>query len=227
MPTTKTDTPPSVPAREWGIMLGVSSLMVMMSLGKWWPLPLTEVLGFATGGICVWLVVRQHIANWPIGLANNVVFFVLFFSARLYADMGLQVVYFALGIYGWWNWMHGGENRQAITIQRTTRMEWIVLVISIPAATWGLRELLLWVNGAAPMWDSVTTVLSLAAQYLLCRKRLENWFFWIAADLIYIPLYISRQLPLTALLYAVFLVMCFMGLKQWTATWRKLQGKAA
>ena len=89
------------------------------------------------------------------------------------------------------------------------------LLVGIPLATWGLREILVAVQGASPFWDSLTTVLSLSAQYLLCRKRFENWFFWIAADIIYIPLYISRDLPLTAMLYAVFLVMCLIGVNQW------------
>ena len=88
----------------------------------------------------------------------------------------------------------------------------------ITAGTWLLREILLTLNGAAPLGDSLTTVISLAAQYLLCRKRLENWFLWIAADLIYIPLYVTRGLPLTAFLYAVFLGMCMIGFREWRQT---------
>ena len=97
----------------------------------------------------------------------------------------------------------------------------LVLAAAIPIGTWGLREILLAVNGAAPFWDSLTTVLSLAAQYLLCRKRFENWFFWIAADVVYVPLYLSRHLPLTAVLYAVFLAMCLVGVREWHRSMRK------
>lgn len=201
-------------------MVVASFLVVLPSHMGWWSLSATEAWGFATGGVCVWLVVREHLWNWPIGLANNLVFFVLFLRARLYADMGLQVVYFGLGIYGWLNWVFGGQNRTTLRVGRTTRTEWLALAAAIPLCTWALRLVLLWVNGAAPFWDSMTTVLSLAAQYLLCRKRLENWWLWIAADLIYVPLYLSRQLPLTAVLYGVFLVMCLVGLRDWSRTLR-------
>ena len=129
--------------------------------------------------------------------------------------MGLQVVYFGLGIWGWWNWLYGGAHRTELRVSRATSREWIALAAFVPLGTWSLREILLAVNGAAPFADAFTTVLSLAAQYLLCRKRFENWFFWIAADLIYIPLYVSRDLPLTALLYVVFLVMCCLGVREW------------
>ena len=202
----------------------VGVLVVIASYLKWWPISVIEAWGFATGGTCVWLVVREHLWNWPIGLANNVVFFVLFFQSRLYADMGLQVIYFGLGAYGWLNWTYGGEKRTALTISRTTRTEWLAILVAIPLGTWGLREILLTVSGAAPFWDSLTTVLSLAAQYLLCRKRLENWYLWIATDVVYVPLYFSRQLPLTAVLYAVFLFMCTIGLKEWTRSWRLAHG---
>lgn len=111
--------------------------------------------------------------------------------------------------------MYGGPHRTTLAISRTTRVEWLILAASIPLVTWGLRETLISVNGAAPFWDSFTTVLSLAAQYLLCRKRLENWLFWIVADVIYVPLYLSRQLPLTAVLYAGFLIMCLIGMREW------------
>jgi nicotinamide mononucleotide transporter len=188
---------------------------IVASFLRWWPIATTEASGFVAGGVCVWLVVREHIWNWPIGLANNVFFFVLFFHGRLFADMGLQIVYFGLGVYGWLNWKYGGERRSALQVSRTTRHEWIVLGFLLPISTIALRQILIAVNGAAPFWDSATTILSLAAQYLLCRKRLENWLFWIAADVIYVPLYISRHLPLTAGLYTVFLLMCTIGVRDW------------
>jgi nicotinamide mononucleotide transporter len=83
------------------------------------------------------------------------------------------------------------------------------------------REILFWANGAAPFWDALTTGLSLAAQYLLCRKRIENWYFWIVADAIYVPLYVSRDLPLTAVLYAIFLMLCVLGLVSWQRSIRE------
>jgi nicotinamide mononucleotide transporter len=196
-------------------------LVLLASYRAWWPIGIAEAWGFVTGGVCVWLVVREHMWNWPVGLANNVFFFALFFHGRLFADMGLQVVYFGLGIYGWLNWLFGGENHSVLKVSRTTRVEWLALLGAIPLCTWGLREILIAVNGAAPFWDALTTVLSLAAQYLLCRKRFENWFFWIAADVIYIPLYLSRHLPLTAVLYAVFLAMCLIGVREWNCSMRK------
>ena len=76
---------------EIAVMLGVSAAMIAASWFHWWTLGMTEVLGFATGGACVWLVVREHLWNWPVGLANNVLFFVLFLHSRLFADMWLQV----------------------------------------------------------------------------------------------------------------------------------------
>lgn len=203
------------------VIFAVSTLVLLASYQAWWSINVTEAWGFVTGGICVWLVVREHLWNWPVGLANNAFFFVLFLQGRLFADMGLQVVYFGLGVYGWVNWLFGGEHRTALKISRTTRTEWLVLLAVIPLGTWALREILIAVNGAAPFWDSLTTVLSLAAQYLLCRKRFENWFFWIAADIVYIPLYFSRQLPLTAALYAVFLTMCLVGVREWSRSMRK------
>lgn len=158
--------------REVGAVCSGSLLILAASYLGWWSIGVIEAWGFATGIICVWLVVREHLWNWPIGLANNVFFFALFFHSRLYADMGLQAVYLGLGIYGWWNWIYGGAGRTALKVSRTTRREWWVLLAAIPLGTWALREVLIAVGGAAPFWDSLTTVLSFAAQYLLSSKRL-------------------------------------------------------
>jgi len=214
---------PQVSPLEWTIMLVISAVMLGLSWFSIWSLGMTDTLGFVTGGVCVWLVVREHVANWPIGLANNLVFFVLFLQARIYADMTLQIVYFGLGVFGWWEWLRGGPNRQALTISLSRWGEWIGLTVFIPLAIWSMYLVLIHVNDAVPFWDSLTTVLSLAAQFLLCLKRLENWFFWIAADLIYVPMYLSRSLPLTAVLYGIFLIMCLFGLFQWRKKWKQLQ----
>ena len=202
-------------------MATVSAAMFVVTALEWWDFSFTEVLGFVTGGVCVWLAVREHVATWPIGLANNVVFFVLFWQGRLFADAVLQIVFLAIGGYGWWNWLYGGAQRTELGITRTTRGEWLALAAAIPLATCGLRELLVIVQGAAPSWDALTTVLSLAAQFLMCRKRWEHWLLWITADVIYIPLYVSRDLKLTAILYCVFLLMCLVGLREWLFRWRR------
>ncbi len=200
---------------EAAVVFTISAALLACAWEKWLPLDLTEAFGFATGAICVWLITRGNIWNWPVGLANNVVFALLFWKARLFADFGLQGVYFAMGIWGWWQWLHGGANREALQVSRTRKTEWLAIALFLTAGTWGLRELLIAVNGSAPFWDALTTTLCLAAQYLLCRKRLENWWLWITADLIYVPLYVSRGLPLTAILYAGFIGLCIVGLKRW------------
>ncbi len=189
--------------------------LLLVSWMRWAPVDFTEACGFVTGAVCVWLITRDNMWNWPIGLANNVFFAVLFWKARLFADMGLQGVYLILGIWGWWQWLRGGANHSRLAVTRTRPVEWIGIAVFLVAGTWGLRELLLAVNGAAPFWDSLTTILCLAAQYLLCLKRFENWWLWIAADLIYVPLYFHRDLPLTGILYAGFIVLCVTGLVRW------------
>lgn len=209
---------------EVGAMIVVSGLMLLATALHWWPISWMEVFGFITGGVCVWLIVRENIWNWPIGLMNNVVFLVLFWRGRLFADATLQLVYFALGVYGWWSWLRGGPKRADLAISRATRGEWLLVVAFVPVATWGLRLVLVASQGAAPFWDALTTALSLAAQALMCRKRLEHWYLWMVADVVYVPLYVSRDLPLTAVLYAIFFIMCLTGWRTWLARWRADRG---
>ena len=205
---------PVVKPVEWGLMVGASAVLVAVVAAGWWALPWIEVFGFITAGSCVWLMARQHIATWPIGIASNLAYGVLFFDSRLYADMSLQAVFLGLSVIGWWNWSQA-RSGGAMAVTSITRLERWLLLPWVIGTTITIREILLAVNGAAPLLDALTTALSLAAQYLASRKRAENWLLWIIADLIYILLYLSRGLPLTALLYAAFLVMCVVGWRQW------------
>lgn len=206
------------PAREWAAIAAAALALIAGTAAGWLPFSSLEVFGFVTGGACVWLLVREDVASWPIGLANNLTYLVIFFRSRLFADAGLQVVFFAVGVWGWYHWVFRRGARRALAVTRATRNEWLALVLAAPLATWLLRELLIAVQGAAPFWDALTTVISLGALGLQAGKRIESWLWWIAADLVYVPLYLSRGLPLTALLYAIFLAMCIVGWRQWRAS---------
>lgn len=191
-----------------------------------WSIPWTEALGFITGAACVFLVVRQNIWNFPLGIANNIFFLVLFGQARLFADAGLQIVYIVLGVQGWYIWLYGGKDRTALNVQRASLPLLLLTFGFVPLGTWLMMLVLRAVNGAAPLLDALTTALSLAAQFLLNRKVIVNWWFWITADVLYIYLYITRGLRLTAVLYGVFLCLCIAGLIEWRRTLRHEEATA-
>lgn len=183
-----------------------------------------EAVSFLTGALCVWLTVKENIWNFPLGLANVATFCVVFFNAALYADASLQVVYFVLGVIGWYQWLHGGKERAPLRVSLAPTLERALVLVFIAALSVLLWQTLRFVGGSASFWDALTTAISLAAQWLLNRKRLENWIAWIVVDVIYIPLYLYKQLHLTSLLYGVFLVMATMGFFHWRKTWRAQRG---
>lgn len=208
------------PARDILDWLGTPALTAFGAPTSW-----AELLGFATGVVNVALVVRQHIANWAVGIANVLLLMLVFADAGLYADAALQIVYVVLGGYGWWQWLHGGLGGAPLRdVRRTRTAEWAWLAaagVVLTAALYVFLDRL--TNSTVPLADAVTTTLSLLATYGQSRKLLENWWLWIAADLIYIPLYGYKHLWLTALLYLVFLGLCVLGLRTWAAQRRSAQ----
>ena len=181
-----------------------------------------EVVGFVTGALCVWLVARQNAGNWPIGILNNVAFFALFATAGLYADAWLQVVYLALALYGWWAWLRGGEQHSTLAVSRTTREQWWAILGVGVVATVGLTLLLDHAtDSTVPLPDAITTVLSLLATWGQARKKVESWWLWITADVVYVPLYAYKDLWLTAILYVGFIALCVLGLRSWRADLRE------
>lgn len=175
----------------------------------------SELLGFVTGAWCVWLTVRARILNFPVGIANDAFFLVLFLDSRLYADGALQVVYIALGAAGWWQWARGDGSGSPRPIGRASPATWCWLVAAIVVATAALTALLAATNDAAPFWDALTTAVSLAAQWLLNMRKLDTWYLWALADVIYVPFYAVQRLDLTAIVYTAFLGMCVAGYLVW------------
>jgi nicotinamide mononucleotide transporter len=163
----------------------------------------------------VWLVVRQNVWTYPLGIANNILFLILFSQSRLFGDAGLQVVYMGLAAHGWYLWLRGGVTHTGVKISRSSTRLLATMTLFVATATYALMILLHAVQGAAPLLDAFTTALSLAAQYLQNNKKIEHWYFWITADVFYIYLYTVRGLHLTAVLYGIFLCMCVAGVIEW------------
>jgi len=175
-----------------------------------------EVVGVLFGVLGVYLTVRENVWCWPTGMVNVSLFILVFFQSKLYADMGLQVVYVLLCAYGWWAWLRGGRGHAALEVARTPRRALLGLgligILGAAALGFLLRRT---TDAALPFLDSGLTSASLVAQYMTTRKWLENWAVWIAADFIYVGMYVYKHLYATALLYAVFLGLAVLGWRAW------------
>lgn len=207
-----------------------------MSPGKSWALLRTDEAGFAhggygssmspleifgvlTGAVCVMLAAKENILTWPIGIANNILFFVMFWRTKLYADSCLQLFYIAIAIYGWWHWSHSSDAEGTVQVRTTPKAVAVTLMVLTPIAWVSLYQVLRhYTDSNVPAGDSLATVLSLGAQYMAGRKLLENWLVWIVVDVISIVLFLYKQLYLTSFLYAAFIVMCVAGYSAWRQT---------
>ncbi len=175
-----------------------------------------EVAGFVTGVVAVWLTAKESPWCWPAGLVNVSLYIVVFWQAKLYADMGLQVVYVGVCLYGWWEWLHGGPGGGRLAVSRAPR-RWLA-GLSVAGAAFAVALGLFLTrktDASLPFWDATTTAYSLVAQLLQSRKWIETWWFWIAVDVVYVGVYVAKGLYLTAVLYGVFLGLCVLGLREW------------
>ena len=175
-----------------------------------------ELLAAVVGAISVWLSVRQNIWSWPTAIVNVVLYALVFYDAKLYADMGLQVIYAILSVYGWYEWLYGGAGRTELHVTRTTaRLRWLLGVIALAGSVLLGTLLHHETDAALPFMDAALSSTSLVAQWMMTRKLLENWLVWIAVDVLYVGMFIFKDLYLTAGLYAVFLALAVRGWIDW------------
>jgi len=178
-----------------------------------------ELFGFITGALCVWAVAKQKTWNWPVGILNNIAFIVLFLGVGLYADAFLQVVFAVVAIFGWYNWRRGAKDtavKNDLPIRNANGQEIIIGLSAILLATVGVGALLsVATNSSVPIPDAFILGASLVATYGQAKKIIQQWWVWIAVDVVSIPLYFSKGLALTAILYMGFLALCIYGLIDW------------
>ena len=178
-----------------------------------------EIVAALFGVVSVFLSVRQNIWSWPTAIVNVGMYIVVFYRSKLYSDTGLQVVYVVLNFYGWYQWLYGGKNRTELPVTRTSSRLWAILAVIAAVSTMALGTFVSRNTDAAlPYMDALTTSTSLVAQWMMTRKLLENWIIWVSVDVVYIGMYIYKDLLVTAVLYLVFLVLSVMGYIQWKRT---------
>ena len=180
-----------------------------------------EWIAALAGAVSVYLSARENIWNWPTAIMNLVLYIIVFQRTGLYSDMGLQVVFLVLSIYGWYQWLHGGVDHTQLRVSRASARDWL---ISVPIATvfWIIlaRNTARLPGVALPYLDSGLATISLVAQWMMTRKIVENWVLWIIVDIVYVPMYIYKGLPVTAGLYSVFLALAVIGLRSWLRSYR-------
>ncbi|MFC7371115.1 nicotinamide riboside transporter PnuC [Fictibacillus iocasae] len=188
-----------------------------------------ELWAAVTGLACVFLAARENIWSYPVGIINVVLFMVMFYQVQLFPDVTLQVIFLVLTVYGWYVWLTGSKNVKAVrkTRSMTTReivVSALVLVLLTPAAGWLYHEYSAAVFGSdavLPFVDSFILVASILAQWFLSKKVIQTWFLWIAVDLVAVPLYFSRGLTITAVLYIFFLANAVYGYLAWRHVMKK------
>jgi len=175
-----------------------------------------EWIAAIAGAVSVYLSARENIWAWPTAIVNVSLSTVVFYESGLYSDMGLQVVYLVLSVYGWYHWLHGGERRTKLHVSRATLRVWAIagvvgLIFWLAVARYTSR-----LPGVSLAYlDSGLATLSLVAQWMMTRKILENWVLWIIADIVYVPMYVFKELYVMAGLYAVFLALAILGFVNW------------
>ncbi len=176
-----------------------------------------EWAAFVINVVCVYLIVREKDINWPIGVLGSLALAWVFWEGKLYAQLGLQVFYVVECLYGWWKWTQKDQlsGIKLVRIGRTrAKMGWWLTLIGV-AGVAVLYPIFRWTDDPAPFWDSVITIASLIAEYMLCLKLLESWSLYLAADLVSLVVLGALGMWVTFGTYLVFSVLCAMGVREW------------
>jgi nicotinamide mononucleotide transporter len=183
------------------------------------PVTLLEIVAFVLAIAMVLANLRVNPVGWPLAIASSLLYALLFADSKLYGEAGLQFVFVALALWGWWQWLRGrGDDGTALQVRRLSRRG-RALALAFTLAAWPLLGLLLdrATDSDVPYFDALPTVASITGQILLGRKLVENWPVWLAVNLVSIALFATKGLWLTVLLYALFAVLSVVGWRAWSA----------
>ena len=180
----------------------------------------TTILGLAY----ILFEYKASVWMWAVGFLMQSLGIVLYYQKGLYADCGMEFYYLAMTVYGWWRWIHGSVKRQSLPVRHFPKRlvgYWLLVIGAVWAAIYWL--LVTFTNSNVPLADSFTTALSIVGIWALAHKYLEQWFIWIAVDVVTCVLYFYKDIPFKASLYALYVIIAIAGYFKW----RKMMAKTA
>jgi nicotinamide mononucleotide transporter len=181
-----------------------------------------EILGVIFSILYLFFSIRQNILLWPLGIASALLYMVVFYQSKFYADMGLNGYYVVISIYGWLLWKRGsGENGSEFPVSRLGKRNALLLLMITAAAFVCIGMILVrYTDSPVPYWDAFTTAVSFTATWMLARKILENWILWIIVDAVSMGLYLYRGLYPTLFLFAIYTTMAVIGYMKWKSAFK-------
>ena len=181
------------------------------------PVSWLEIAAFVLALLMVWANMRVHVVAWPLAIASSLLYALLFADSRLYGEAGLQLVFVAVALWGWWQWLRGrGRDGAPLRVhQMSAHARWAAAAATL--AAWPLLALLLQqaTDSDVPFLDALPTVGSITGQILLGRKLVENWPVWVAVNVVSVGLFAYKALWLTVILYGIFAVLALVGWRAW------------
>ena len=183
-----------------------------------------EAVAVLLGLLSVWFAKRDHIAVYPSGMLSTGIFVYILFQANLLGDMLINAYFFVMSIYGWYFWIQkeGNQVLNPIAKMNSKEFKWAI-VLFFGAVLFVIGIYLFfdkWTDWTAPV-DTFTTALFFVGMWLMARRKIEHWIFWIVGDVISVPLYLYKGLGLTSIQYLIFTLIAILGYIQWKKTYNK------
>lgn len=187
------------------------------------PVSYVEIVAVVTGLTGVYLLIKNNVWNWIWGAISCLLYGIVFWDQKLFSSFILQAIYFLpMQFYGWYLWTRGTSEKKddlpITTLTHAERVAWMVATVLISFA-WGWI-MLTYAHAAAAYLDALNLGASVVAQYLQAKRKLENWWLWLAIDVLSVYLYWSQKLYFATLFYAVLLVMAYFGAREWVRIMR-------
>ena len=174
-----------------------------------------EFFGVIFNLLGVWLTIKKSKYCFPAGIIGVALYVIYYFQIKLYADTLLQIFYIGLLAYGWIQWNKSGNENEFVVTSVLPR-QWLLLVFICIGSTLLIGTVFhVFTDAAIPYLDALLTSMSLIAQWLVAKKKLENWVIWIVADIIYVGLFIFKESYPTAILYFIFILLAVGGYFNW------------
>lgn len=175
-----------------------------------------EIIAVIFGLLSVWFAKKVNILVFPTGIVSVVIYMFICFGAKLYADMGINLVYFVMSIYGWYMWTRVGAQKKERPISICSKKEHLINILMFVFFFLVLSYVLKnYTDSNVPIWDSLTTAIFIVGMWLMAIKKVENWIAWIIGDIISIPLYFYKGLVFTSFQFTVFLIIAVLGYIEW------------